>query len=234
MDFKCPTCCNPPVRNEEPVKVELDGAEYEVVQQFCYLGDMLASGGGAAAASIARVRSGWKKFRELLPILTSRGFSHRVKGKLYAACVRSVMLYGSETWPIKEEHLPRLARADMQMVRWMCNVSLRDRKSSEELRQRLHIPDIADVIRQRRLRWFGHIERMAVDNPVRQCQHIVVEGKRPKGRPRKTWQEVIKDDLLSLNLDSGLAQDRKDWKKRTDVIKTRPTHASMETDEKRK
>ena len=113
---------------------------------------MLSANGGAEAASIARVRSGWKKFRELLPVLTNRGFSHKVKGKLYAACVRSVMLYGSETWPMKDEDLRRISRTDMQMIQWMCNVSLSETKSSEELRNRLHIPDIVDLLRQRRLR----------------------------------------------------------------------------------
>ena len=41
------------------------------------------------------------------------------------------MLCGSETWPLKESDISRIARTDMQMVWWMCHDSLRDRKSSE-------------------------------------------------------------------------------------------------------
>ena len=56
---------------------------------------MLSAGGGAEASTISQVRSNWKKFRELLPLLTSRVFLHKMKAKLYKAYVRSVMLHGS-------------------------------------------------------------------------------------------------------------------------------------------
>ena len=77
-----------------------------------------------------------------MPLLTSRVISHKVKGRLYNACVRSVILYGSETWPLKEEDIQRICRTDNMMVRWICGVTLRDRKSSKELRDRLGLEDI--------------------------------------------------------------------------------------------
>ena len=43
----------------------------EVVASFCYLGDMLSAGGGCEMAVTTRVETAWKKFRELLPVLTS-------------------------------------------------------------------------------------------------------------------------------------------------------------------
>ena len=48
----------------------------ECVERVCYLGDMFGADGGAKEASRARVRSlrcAWAKFRELAPILTSKG-----------------------------------------------------------------------------------------------------------------------------------------------------------------
>ncbi|MCP3657197.1 MAG: hypothetical protein GY766_20280 [Herbaspirillum sp.] len=59
----------------------------ETVNSFCYLGDQISRGGGCSESVVARVRKGWKKFRELLPLLTTKGFSLRVKGRLYDACV---------------------------------------------------------------------------------------------------------------------------------------------------
>ena len=79
---------------------------------------MVGAGGGAEDASRARVRSAWAKFRELAPILTSRGTSLKI-GKVYKACVQTVMVYGSETWPMKTEDMMRLARAERMIVRWM-------------------------------------------------------------------------------------------------------------------
>ena len=50
------------------------------------------------------------------------------------------------------------------MVRWMCGVSLKDRKRSEDLCNLLGINCVADVVRRGRLRWFGHLERKSVDD----------------------------------------------------------------------
>ena len=75
------------------------------------------------------------------------------------------------------------------MIKWMCNVSLKDGRSSDELRDRLGIPDITEVLRKNRLRWFGHVMRMDAGNPTSSCKHVVVEDKRKKVRPRKTWSQ---------------------------------------------
>jgi len=49
--------------------------------------------------------------------------------------VRSSMLHGSETWPVRKENVVALQRAEMRMVRWMCGVKLKDRFPSKELRE---------------------------------------------------------------------------------------------------
>ena len=129
-DFVCSTCNSGQTSKSPETKesVTIGGSSYDIVSQFCYLGDMLSAGGGAEASSITRTRCAWKKFRELLPLLTSRTFSIKRKGSLYQDCVRSVMLYSSETWPVKEDDIIRLHRTDMYMLRWMAHVSLKDRK----------------------------------------------------------------------------------------------------------
>ena len=57
---------------------------------------LVSEGGGVEESIVARIRCGWMKFRELLLLLTSRWFSLYPKGKILQACVRSVVLYGSE------------------------------------------------------------------------------------------------------------------------------------------
>jgi hypothetical protein len=107
----------------------------EIVEKFCYLGDTFGKAGGAEEASRTRVKCAWGKFRELGPILTTRGASLKLKGKIYRACFQRVMVYGSETWAVKVSDMSRLERADNTMVRWMCGVTLRDRRRSVELRE---------------------------------------------------------------------------------------------------
>ena len=70
----------------------------EIVDKFGYMDDVIGKGGGAEEASRARVRCAWGKFRDLRMLLTVRGASLRLKGKIYRACVQRVLVYGSETW----------------------------------------------------------------------------------------------------------------------------------------
>ena len=70
------------------------------VKSFCYLRDTLDGNGGADHAATVSIRNGWKQFRELLPFLTSRAHPLEMKGKVFASCVRSSMVYGNETRPL--------------------------------------------------------------------------------------------------------------------------------------
>jgi len=88
------------------------------------------------------VRSAWAKFWELAPILTSRGDSLKVKGKVYRTCVQRVS--GSETWPMRSEGMQKLVRAG----RLMCGVSFNNRISRKELSERMVVVYVADVVRQ--------------------------------------------------------------------------------------
>jgi len=65
--------------------------------------------------------------------------------------VRRSMLHGSETWPVRKENEVALQRAEMRMVRRMCNVKVKDRVPSKELREMLKIDDIVLILQQNRL-----------------------------------------------------------------------------------
>ena len=110
-------------------------------------------------SKVARIRIGWNKFRQLVPLLTNKDVSLIMRGRLYSSCVRSSMLYGSETWPVRKENVVALQQAEIRMVRWMCGVKLKDRLPSKELRERLGVDDIALIFQQNRLRSYGHVLR---------------------------------------------------------------------------
>ena len=97
--------------------------------------NILSVDGDADAAVEARIRIGWNKFRQLVPLLTNKDVSLILRGRLYSSCVRSSMLHGSETWPVRKENVVALQRAEMRMVRWMCGIKLKDRLPSKELRE---------------------------------------------------------------------------------------------------
>jgi len=63
-------------------------AKLELVDKFCYLGDMLSVDGDADAAVVARIRIGWNKFRQLVPVLTNKDVSLIMRGRLYSSCAK--------------------------------------------------------------------------------------------------------------------------------------------------
>jgi len=203
-------------KGDDKVVVELklgESDKLECVNKFCYLGDMIGAGGGAEEASRTRVRCAWGKFNQLRPILAVRGFSLKVKGKIYRACVQSVLVYASETWPMKVEDTRRLERTERSMVRRMCGVTLADRGRSEELYERLGIEGVMEVVSKGRLRWFGHVERMDAENWVSLCREFKVEGRVGRGRGKKTWKECVKSDMKVRGLVPEMAQDRDLWRR---------------------
>ena len=50
-------------------------AKVELVDKYCYLGDILSVDGDADAAVEARIRIGWNKFRQLVPLVTNKDVS---------------------------------------------------------------------------------------------------------------------------------------------------------------
>ena len=82
------------------------------------------------------------------------------------------------------------------MLRWMREVSSRERKSNEWMRSMLAIDDIAEVMRQNRLRWFVHVERRDELCWIKRIETLQVDGDGVKGKPRKGWREVLREGTL--------------------------------------
>jgi len=116
------------------------------------------------------------------------------------------MLHGSETWPVRKENEVALQRAEIRMVRWMCNVKVKDRVPSKKLRESLGVDDIILILQQNRL-------RKEDTDWVNKCMKYELEGSRPRGRPKRTWKEVVQKDCQAHNSNKGDAMDRGRWKK---------------------
>ena len=93
-----------------------------------------------------------------------------------------------------------LHRAEMRMVRWMCGVKSKDRVSNKELTERLRIVDITLLLRQNRPQWYGHVLQKDDNDLVKKCTEHAVVGLRPKGRPKRTWLEVVPVSYTHLTL----------------------------------
>ena len=79
-----------PIEGRPQSEVQV-GPDKLVVAPFCYLGVMLSDSRGCELAVSTCVKTAWKKFRRLLPVLTSRQLSYKTHGHVYSSCMLSAM-----------------------------------------------------------------------------------------------------------------------------------------------
>ena len=54
--------------------------------------------------------------------------------------------------------------------------------------------------------------RRDVEDPLRRIQMVVAPGRRPRGRPKKTWKQTVDEDLRELGLSGDSAMNRDEWR----------------------
>ena len=123
------------------------------------------------------VRTARKKFKELLPVLSSRHLSFKTHGRVYSTCMQSVMLHASETWLLTKPNIQHLQWNNKAVIRQICNVKLQDivTTRSNKLFAQLGIDDLDLILKERRFRWYGHVE--CSNGAVRTAFDIQVNGK---------------------------------------------------------
>ena len=86
------------------------------------------------------------------------------------------------------------------MVRQICSVKLEDVATvrSSELLAKLEHENLGLILRERRFRWFGHIERSS--GAVRTACEIQINGRQVAGRPKPTWKELTEEECPELKL----------------------------------
>ena len=213
-DYRCTRCQGTahPLDGRPQKEVQVGPDKLEVVASFCYLGDMLSAVGGCELSTTTRVKTAWKKFKDLLPVLSSHHLSFKTRGRVYSSCVRSTMLHASETWPLTKPNLQRLQRNDRAMIRQICNVRPKDiiTTRSNELLVRLGIEDLDLILKERRLRWYGHVE--CSNGAVKTAFDIKVDGKRGPGRSKMTWKKLTQRGCREWKLSAINSHDRHTWR----------------------
>ena len=127
----------------------------------------------------------------------------------------------TETWPMTSDALHRLCRNDRAMIRWICGVKLSDDPSMDDLHAKLGICDLAVLVRERRLRWFGHVMRS--NGEINRVRSRPVPGRKGPGRPKKTWDECVKQDLKVCGLSEAGTHDRVSWRSSVKNSRQEPT-----------
>ena len=79
----------------------------------------------------------------------------------------------------------RLHDTEKRMLRMICRVTLKDMVGSTVTASRVGVDDLEEHLRQKRLRWFGHIVRRHEEVEINKVFELKIEGRRKRGRPVK-------------------------------------------------
>ena len=110
---------------------------------------------------------------------------------LYNALVLSVLLYGCETWPLRAGEANNLNVFHHKCLHYILGLRLSDRVCNDVIRRRSgDIPLVSDVVKARRLRWFGHTLRQPDDSFSKQC----FKCQPPSALEEKAWR--TKKDMV--------------------------------------
>ena len=113
----------------------------------------------------------------------------------------------------KKQQKHKMDVTEMKMLRWMSGYTLKDRIRNDHIRERVGVAPISEKMREYRLRWYGHVQRRELDEPVRIVEQMERELYiRNRGRPKRTLDEVIQRDMVVKKLSSGMTRNRAKWR----------------------
>ena len=115
------------------------------------------------------------------------------------------MLYSSECWALRQEHMECLEHSERAMLLCMCNIKKEQRVSTNSLLSQSKLKSLDSVLRCNRLPWLRNVKRSS-ELYTRQILDLEVEGNKSRGRPQKSWLDAIKYGLRQWNLQPETCQ----------------------------
>ena len=181
------------------VTVTADGGFISFVDKFRYLGSHI----GQSLDSDVDVEERLTKASQAFGALRKHTFANKdvkpeTKARLYVALVLGVLLYGCESWFLREKEFKKMQRFHHDCVRTMLRVN-RHQQWRRRIKMTDLFTDLGNKVRPLRwhyetrlLRWAGHISRMKHDRLPLMLLYSWVPNPRPRGCPRMTFGRTIK------------------------------------------
>ena len=144
-------------------------------------------------------------------VICERRLPARVKGKVYSSVVRPAMVYGLEMMPVTKKQVEEMEVAEIKMLRFAMRVTRKDKIRNEYIRGTVKMERLEMKMREGRLRWYGHIMRRDQEYVGRKMMKIELPGKRKRGIRKRTFLDVVKEDMEEVGAKETDVEDRKVW-----------------------
>ena len=199
------------VNGNEGEMMKMQGHEVARVDEFKYLGSTVQENGDSGKEVKKRVQAGWNGWRKISGVLCDRKLSARIKGKIYRTIVRSALMYGLETVALTKKQEKELEVAELRMLRFALGVTRMDKIKNEYIRGSAQVVQLGEIVRQARLRWYGHVMRRDKLYVGRKVMDMELPGKRRRGRPKRRYMDAVKEDMKVVGAKERDALDRAKW-----------------------
>ena len=199
--------------DKRPINIKIDGKLVEQVESFVYLGQLITEDGRSEAEIKRRAGIAKTKFMKMSKILTSKNISINTRVRLCKCYIWSVFMYGCETWTLTSVIEKRINALEMWLYRRMTKTSWKEMKTNQEILDKVNIQEttLLKTIKTRKLAYYGHTRRHNSLQKV--IMEGKVEGKRGRGRRRRSWLRDIEDTTkMKVNECCEVALDRTRWK----------------------
>ena len=204
------------VNSANTAPIMLEGEALEEVEEFTYLGSIVNKQGGTDADVRVRIGKARVAYLQLKNIWSAKDLAITTKIKIFNSNVKSVLLYGAETWRTTVNTTNKIQSFINTCLRRILQIHWPNTISNKELWERTSQKPADEEILQRRWRWIGHTLRKPATNTTRQSLKWNPQGKRKRGRPRNTWRRDWEADAKKMGYTWGqlemLAQDRDAWR----------------------
>ena len=196
--------------------VTVGGEHIREVDSFVYLGSIVDRQGGTDRDVTTRIGKARTAFVMLKNIWASKEISTRTKLRLFNSNVKSVLLYGCETWRTTKAIKQKIQTFFNTCLRRIYNIRWPEKIRNEDLWERAGQEPVAKQILKRKWGWIGHTLRKPVTSITRQALTWNPQGKRKRGRPRNSWRRDTEAELKQQDTNwtgaARLAQSRVGWR----------------------
>jgi len=190
-----------------------DGQIIKNCKDYKYLGMKITNDGTLDQTIKERNIQGRQAISMMNGILWDQQISKQNKHRIYNSIIKTIVTYSSEVWQIKEKSERTLMATEMDFWRRAAGKSKLERYTNERIREIMGVTHtIADEVRVKQLRWYGHVQRMPEERLPKQIFKYTPQGRRKRGRPRRSWREGIDKELRERGVEEDLWMDREEWR----------------------
>ncbi|VDP47211.1 unnamed protein product [Schistosoma margrebowiei] len=193
--------------------VTIDGEDLEDVNTFTYLCSIINEHKGSDTDMNAWIG----KAREIyLQLKNSKQLSTNTKVRIFNTNVKTVLLYGAETWRTTKVIIQKIQVFIISCLRKILQIRWPDTISNNVLWERTNQIPAEEEIRKKRWKWIGHTLRKAPDSVTRQVLTRNPQGQRRRGIAKNTLRREMEIDMKKMNKNwmelEKEAQDRVGWR----------------------